>query len=73
MNLEAKGMLKWGNLDLENLIKAEMDNFDEGIGATYLCNRLSHRWLGTEGKGSCRWLPGAVIKEPHFVPPILEP
>ena len=42
------------------------------FGATYLCDRLSHRWLGTEGKGSCGWLPGAVIKEPHFVPPILE-
>ena len=24
-------MLKHGNLDLENLIKAKMDNFDEGI------------------------------------------
>ena len=32
------------------------------FGATYLCNRLLHRWLGTEGKGSCGWLPGAVIK-----------
>ena len=42
------------------------------FGATYLCNRLSHRWLGTEGKGSCGWLPGAVIKEPRFVPPVLE-
>ena len=31
MTLEVKGTLKWGNLDLENLIKAEMDNFDEGI------------------------------------------
>ena len=31
MNLEVKGMPKWGNLDLENLIKAKMDNFDEGI------------------------------------------
>ena len=31
MNLEVKSMPKWGNLDLENLIKAEMDNFDEGI------------------------------------------
>ena len=24
-------MLKRGNLDVENLIKAKMDNFDEGI------------------------------------------
>ena len=31
MNLEVKGMPKRGNLDLENLIKAKMDNFDEGI------------------------------------------
>ena len=31
MNLEAKSMPKHGNLDLENLIKAKMDNFDEGI------------------------------------------
>ena len=28
LNLEAKNVLKHGNLDLENLIKAEMDNFD---------------------------------------------
>ena len=31
LNLEVKSMPKQGNLDLENLIKAEMDNFDEGI------------------------------------------
>ena len=29
--LEVKSMPKWGNLDLENLMKAKMDNFDEGI------------------------------------------
>ena len=28
LNLEVKGMLKHGNLALEKLIKAEMDNFD---------------------------------------------
>ena len=28
---------------------------------------------GTEGKGSCGWLPGVVVREPHFVPPVLEP
>ena len=41
------------------------------FGATYLCDRLSHRWLGMEGKGSCGWLPGVVIKEPRFVLPVL--
>ena len=59
MNLEVKSMLKWGIWTKE-------------FGATYLCDRLSHRWLGMEGKGSCGWLLGAVIKEPRFVPPVLE-
>ena len=33
------------------------------FGATYLCDMLSHRWLGMVGEGSCGWLPGAVVKE----------
>ena len=43
------------------------------FGGTYLCDKLSHRWLGTEGKGSCGWLPGVVVRGPRFVPPVLEP
>ena len=38
-----------------------------------MCDRLSHRRLGTEGKGSCGWLPGVLIRGPRFVPPVLEP
>ena len=38
-----------------------------------MCDRLSHRRLGMEGKGSCRWLLGVLIRGPHFVPPVLEP
>ena len=73
MNFEAKSMLKWGILDLEILIKAKWTILTKEFGATYLCDRLSHRWLGTEGKGSCGWLPGVVVKNRHFVPPVLEP
>ena len=53
--------------------KTEMDNLTKEFGGTYLCDRLSHRRLGTEGKGSCGWLPGAVVRGPHLVPPVLEP
>ena len=28
--------------------------------------------VGTEEKGSCGWLPGVVVRGPHFVPPVLE-
>ena len=63
---------KMGNLDLENLIRPKWTILTKEFGATYLCDRLSHRWLGTEGKGSCGWLLGVVIKEPRFVPPVLE-
>ena len=62
-----------GNLDLENLIKAEMDNFDEGNLVLPICATGCHTdgW-GQRGKGSCGWLLGVVIKEPCFVPPVLE-
>ena len=52
--------------------EAELDNLAKGFGGTYLCDRLSHRWLGTEEKGSCGWLPGVVVRGPRFVPPVLE-
>ena len=36
-----------------------------------LCDKLSHM-VQEGGKGSCGWLPGEVINESHFVPPVLE-
>ena len=35
------------------------------FGSTYLCNRLSHRWLG-EGGGSYGWLLRCSHKESHL-------
>ena len=31
------------------------------FGSTYLCNRLSHRWLGREGKAVTGGCVGVVI------------
>ena len=61
-----------GNLDLEDFNETELDNLAKEFGGTYPCDRLSHRWLGTEEKGSCRWLPGVVVRGPRFVPPVLQ-
>ena len=67
-------MLKHGNLDLENLIKAKMDNFDEGIWC-YLsvqqgCYTDGWGWRGKAAAGGY-WVQS--LKEPQFVPLILEP
>ena len=35
------------------------------FGSTYLCNRLSHRWLG-EGEGSYRWLLRCSCKDSYL-------
>ena len=67
LNLEAKGMPKNGNLDLENLIKAERwIILNKEFGTTYLCNRLSHRQFGMEE----RWLwvvaQGKLLRIPSY-------
>ena len=54
------------------LMKPKWTILTKEFGGTYLCDRLSHRWLGTEEKGSCGWLPGVVVRGPRFVPPVLE-
>ena len=36
------------------------------FGSTYLCNRLSHRWLGEGGEGGYRWLLRCSHKESHL-------
>ena len=42
-----------GNLDLQAIIKDQNGKFLlRNLGSTYLCNRLSHRWL-REGR---RWI-----------------
>ena len=59
MNFEVKSMPKQGNLDLENFNKSrKWTILMKEFGATYLCDRLSHRWLGMEGKGSCGVVTG---------------
>ena len=51
MNLEAKSMPKRGIWTLENFNKGRNGQFwTKEFGATYLCDRLSHRWLGMEGE-----------------------
>ena len=41
------------------------------FGSTYLCNRLSHRWLGREGKVVTGGCVGVVMEDSHFVLPVL--
>ena len=43
-------MPKWGNLDLENLIKAEMDNFDEGIWCYLSVRQAVTQMVGDRGE-----------------------
>ena len=57
MNLEAKSMLKWGNLDLENLIKA-MDNFDEGIWCYLSVQQAATQMVGDGGERQLRVVTG---------------
>ena len=63
-------MLKRGNLDLEILIKAEMDNFDEGIWC-YLSvqQAVTQMVAGQRGKAAAGGYWVKSFKEPHFVPP----
>ena len=41
---------KMGNLDLENLIKAEMDNFDEGIWCYLSVQQAVTQMVGDRGE-----------------------
>ena len=57
---------KSGNLDLWTFIKDWNGKFWlRKFGSTYLCNRLSHRWLG-EGEGGYGWLCRCSYKDSHF-------
>ena len=62
LNLEAKSMPKHGNLDLENLIKAKMDNFDEGIWCYLSVQQAVTQMVGDRGERQLGWLLGAAIK-----------
>ena len=73
MNFEANSVPKWGIWIRRFLIKPKRTILTNEFGGTYLCDRLSHRWMGTEGKGSCGWLLGVVVRGPRFVLPVLEP
>ena len=66
-------MPKHGNLDLENLIKAEMDNFDKGIWCYLSVQQAVTQMVGDGGERQL-WVVTRVqsLKEPHFVLPILE-
>ena len=62
-----------GDLDLENLIKAEMDNFDKGIWC-YLSVQTgcyTDGW-GRRGKAAVGGYRVQSLKNPRFVPPVLE-
>ena len=62
-------MPKHGNLNLENLIKAEMTILTKEFGST-LCDNVSHMvWGAKAAVGGCM---GEVINEPHLVSPVLE-
>ena len=74
LNFEAKSMPKCGNLDLKNLIKAEMDNFDEGIWCYLSVQQAVTQMVGNRGERQLQVVTRVQsLKEPHFVPPILEP
>ena len=67
-------MPKHGNLDLENLIKAEMDNFDKGIWCYLSVQQAVTQMVGDGGgKAAAGGYQVQSLKEPRFVPPILEP
>ena len=73
MQFESEKYAKNGEFGLRRfLMKPNWTIWLRNFGGTYLCDRLSHRWLGTEEKGSCGWLPGVVVRGPRFVPPVLE-
>ena len=70
LNLEVKGLLKNGSLDLQEFIKTEMGILNKEFGSTYPCNRLLHRWLGGKGKVVTGGCVGVVMEDSHFVPPV---
>ena len=58
LNLEVKSMPKHGNLDLENLIKTEMDNFDEGIWCYLSVQQAVTQMVGDRGERQLRVVTG---------------
>ena len=58
MNLEVKSMPKQGNLDLENLIKAKMDNFDEGIWCYLSVQQAVTQMVGDRGERQLQMVTG---------------
>ena len=71
LNLEAKGMSKNGNLDLQEFITTKRKILNKEFGSSYPCNRLLHGQLGREGKAVTGGCVGVVMKDSHFVPPVL--
>ena len=61
-----------GNLDLENLIKAKMDNFDEGIWCYLSVRQAVTQMVGEGGERQLRVVTRCSHKEPRFVLPVLE-
>ena len=53
------------------LLKPEWKILNKEFGSTYLCNRLSHRQLGREGKAVMGGCAGVVMYDSHFVLPVL--
>ena len=71
LNLEVKNVPKNGNLDLSIYKDWNGKLWLKNFGSTYLCNRLSHRWLG-EGEGGLQGgYAGVSIKIPILVLPVL--
>ena len=72
LNLEAKNVPKNGNFDIARVYKELKQKFlNKEFGSTYLCNRLSHRQLGREGKAVMGGCVGVVIYDSCFVLPVL--
>ena len=60
-----------GTWTCKNFIKTERKILNKEFGSTYLCNRLLHRQLGREGKAVMGGCVGVVMKDSHFVLPVL--
>ena len=55
----------------KNFIKTERKILNKEFGFTYPCNRLLHGWLGREGNAVMGGCVGVVMRDSHFVPPVL--
>ena len=49
-----------------------MDNFDEGIWCYLSVQQAVTQMVGDGGERQLQVVMGVVVKEPHFVPPVLE-